>query len=183
MLEGCQTKRCGRREQWNENVRKLNHATAISRNTVHVAALDAPGGKTSGQLFQHAQTARGGKKVRETARDTWSTCCPLVDNDERHNSMFLILLMFCCDLRARMCVRLRSVSTMTFSSHSLPVITTAVVFLTPIPIFFSHYFPFIFSLLCCFSLQMFDLNPDDIDLENEPWFKFFSELEFGRPVS
>ncbi|CAL8330572.1 unnamed protein product [Merluccius merluccius] len=22
---------------------------------------------------------------------------------------------------------------------------------------------------------------DDIDLENEPWFKFFSELEFGRP--
>ncbi|XP_051751024.1 sorbin and SH3 domain-containing protein 1 isoform X5 [Ctenopharyngodon idella] len=27
----------------------------------------------------------------------------------------------------------------------------------------------------------FDLNPDDIDLENEPWFKFFSELEFGRP--
>uniref|UniRef100_A0A672QKR8 Osteoclast-stimulating factor 1 n=1 Tax=Sinocyclocheilus grahami TaxID=75366 RepID=A0A672QKR8_SINGR len=28
---------------------------------------------------------------------------------------------------------------------------------------------------------MFDLNPDDIDLENEPWFKFFSELEFGRP--
>ncbi|TRY84932.1 hypothetical protein DNTS_004024 [Danionella cerebrum] len=29
----------------------------------------------------------------------------------------------------------------------------------------------------------FDLNPDDIDLENEPWFKFFSELEFGRPSS
>ncbi|XP_067106822.1 sorbin and SH3 domain-containing protein 2-like [Osmerus mordax] len=25
------------------------------------------------------------------------------------------------------------------------------------------------------------LNPDDIDLENEPWYKFFSELEFGRP--
>lgn len=24
---------------------------------------------------------------------------------------------------------------------------------------------------------------DDIDLENEPWYKFFSELEFGRPVS
>ncbi|XP_055765770.1 sorbin and SH3 domain-containing protein 2-like isoform X3 [Salvelinus fontinalis] len=24
-------------------------------------------------------------------------------------------------------------------------------------------------------------NPDDIDLENEPWYKFFSELEFGRP--
>uniref|UniRef100_A0A8C9N7E3 Sorbin and SH3 domain containing 2 n=1 Tax=Serinus canaria TaxID=9135 RepID=A0A8C9N7E3_SERCA len=27
------------------------------------------------------------------------------------------------------------------------------------------------------------INPDDIDLENEPWFKFFSELEFGRPAS
>uniref|UniRef100_A0A8C9XIQ8 Sorbin and SH3 domain containing 2 n=1 Tax=Sander lucioperca TaxID=283035 RepID=A0A8C9XIQ8_SANLU len=24
---------------------------------------------------------------------------------------------------------------------------------------------------------------DDIDLENEPWYKFFSELEFGRPTS
>ncbi|KAF7248637.1 Sorbin and SH3 domain-containing protein 2, partial [Varanus komodoensis] len=26
------------------------------------------------------------------------------------------------------------------------------------------------------------INPDDIDLENEPWYKFFSELEFGRPA-
>ncbi|XP_069049390.1 sorbin and SH3 domain-containing protein 1 isoform X12 [Lepisosteus oculatus] len=26
-----------------------------------------------------------------------------------------------------------------------------------------------------------DLIPDDIDLENEPWYKFFSELEFGHP--
>ncbi|XP_067885521.1 sorbin and SH3 domain-containing protein 2 [Heterodontus francisci] len=25
------------------------------------------------------------------------------------------------------------------------------------------------------------INPDEIDLENEPWYKFFSELEFGRP--
>ncbi|XP_014450345.2 sorbin and SH3 domain-containing protein 2 isoform X10 [Alligator mississippiensis] len=25
------------------------------------------------------------------------------------------------------------------------------------------------------------INPDDIDLENEPWYKFFSELEFGHP--
>ncbi|XP_075466259.1 sorbin and SH3 domain-containing protein 2 isoform X16 [Ascaphus truei] len=25
------------------------------------------------------------------------------------------------------------------------------------------------------------INPDDIDLENEPWYKFFSELEFGQP--
>ncbi|XP_069055899.1 sorbin and SH3 domain-containing protein 2 isoform X3 [Pleurodeles waltl] len=24
---------------------------------------------------------------------------------------------------------------------------------------------------------------DDLDLENEPWYKFFSELEFGRPIS
>ncbi|XP_036911096.1 sorbin and SH3 domain-containing protein 2 isoform X3 [Sturnira hondurensis] len=27
------------------------------------------------------------------------------------------------------------------------------------------------------------IRPDDIDLENEPWYKFFSELEFGRPAS
>ncbi|KAM6361775.1 sorbin and SH3 domain-containing protein 2 [Alca torda] len=25
------------------------------------------------------------------------------------------------------------------------------------------------------------IHPDDIDLENEPWYKFFSELEFGCP--
>ncbi|XP_021567047.1 sorbin and SH3 domain-containing protein 2 isoform X1 [Carlito syrichta] len=25
------------------------------------------------------------------------------------------------------------------------------------------------------------ITPDDIELENEPWYKFFSELEFGRP--
>ncbi|XP_029114645.1 sorbin and SH3 domain-containing protein 2 [Scleropages formosus] len=25
------------------------------------------------------------------------------------------------------------------------------------------------------------LHPDDIDLENEPWYRFFSELEFGQP--
>ncbi|KAI4529684.1 hypothetical protein MG293_020362 [Ovis ammon polii] len=30
-------------------------------------------------------------------------------------------------------------------------------------------------------LQTDRINPDDIDLENEPWYKFFSELEFGRP--
>ncbi|KAI4897251.1 hypothetical protein NFI96_024620, partial [Prochilodus magdalenae] len=28
-----------------------------------------------------------------------------------------------------------------------------------------------------------NLNPDELDLENEPWYKFFAELEFGRPVS
>ncbi|XP_036424548.1 sorbin and SH3 domain-containing protein 2 isoform X3 [Colossoma macropomum] len=26
-----------------------------------------------------------------------------------------------------------------------------------------------------------NLNPDELDLENEPWYKFFAELEFGRP--
>ncbi|XP_059541633.1 sorbin and SH3 domain-containing protein 2 isoform X6 [Myotis daubentonii] len=25
------------------------------------------------------------------------------------------------------------------------------------------------------------IHPDDVELENEPWYKFFSELEFGRP--
>uniref|UniRef100_A0A672QE23 Sorbin and SH3 domain containing 2 n=1 Tax=Sinocyclocheilus grahami TaxID=75366 RepID=A0A672QE23_SINGR len=28
-----------------------------------------------------------------------------------------------------------------------------------------------------------NLRPEDIDLENEPWYKFFAELEFGRPTS
>uniref|UniRef100_A0AAR2JR37 Sorbin and SH3 domain containing 2b n=1 Tax=Pygocentrus nattereri TaxID=42514 RepID=A0AAR2JR37_PYGNA len=26
-----------------------------------------------------------------------------------------------------------------------------------------------------------NLNPDELDLENEPWYKFFADLEFGRP--
>ncbi|KAK1804097.1 hypothetical protein P4O66_020142 [Electrophorus voltai] len=26
-----------------------------------------------------------------------------------------------------------------------------------------------------------NVNPDELDLENEPWYKFFAELEFGRP--
>ncbi|XDV37131.1 hypothetical protein PO909_006786 [Leuciscus waleckii] len=26
-----------------------------------------------------------------------------------------------------------------------------------------------------------NLRPEDLDLENEPWYKFFAELEFGRP--
>ncbi|XP_072482059.1 sorbin and SH3 domain-containing protein 1 isoform X5 [Notamacropus eugenii] len=26
-----------------------------------------------------------------------------------------------------------------------------------------------------------DISPEEIDLKNEPWYKFFSELEFGRP--
>ncbi|XP_071077304.1 sorbin and SH3 domain-containing protein 1 isoform X34 [Desmodus rotundus] len=28
-----------------------------------------------------------------------------------------------------------------------------------------------------------DLSPEEIDLKNEPWYKFFSELEFGKPSS
>ncbi|XP_041080328.1 sorbin and SH3 domain-containing protein 1-like isoform X19 [Polyodon spathula] len=28
---------------------------------------------------------------------------------------------------------------------------------------------------------IYGINTDEIDLENEPWYKFFSELEFGRP--
>lgn len=39
------------------------------------------------------------------------------------------------------------------------------------------------SLFPSHLLQTDRINPDDIDLENEPWYKFFSELEFGRPVS
>uniref|UniRef100_A0A8C6Y157 Sorbin and SH3 domain containing 1 n=1 Tax=Naja naja TaxID=35670 RepID=A0A8C6Y157_NAJNA len=27
-----------------------------------------------------------------------------------------------------------------------------------------------------------DISPEEIDLKNEPWYKFFSELEFGKPV-
>ncbi|XP_066549072.1 sorbin and SH3 domain-containing protein 1 isoform X8 [Amia ocellicauda] len=26
-----------------------------------------------------------------------------------------------------------------------------------------------------------DISPEEIDLENEPWYKFFSEMEFGKP--
>uniref|UniRef100_A0A8C9WIH6 Sorbin and SH3 domain containing 1 n=1 Tax=Scleropages formosus TaxID=113540 RepID=A0A8C9WIH6_SCLFO len=28
-----------------------------------------------------------------------------------------------------------------------------------------------------------DLSPEDIDLENEPWYKFFSEMEFGKQTA
>lgn len=74
-------------------------------------------------------------------------------------------------------------------------------YLHPVPIFLCH--PFLtmrsMSLFVCdffphFLSSVFLLPPlsvtfmlsqtyDDIDLENEPWYKFFSELEFGRPVS
>ncbi|MGH0165568.1 UNVERIFIED_CONTAM: hypothetical protein FKN15_048972 [Acipenser sinensis] len=30
---------------------------------------------------------------------------------------------------------------------------------------------------------IYDINPDEIDLENEPWYKLFSDLEFGLPIS
>ncbi|MGH0146793.1 UNVERIFIED_CONTAM: hypothetical protein FKN15_058713 [Acipenser sinensis] len=29
---------------------------------------------------------------------------------------------------------------------------------------------------------IYGIHADEIDLENEPWYKFFSELEFGRPA-
>lgn len=41
----------------------------------------------------------------------------------------------------------------------------------------------LFFCLLSLSLLCFSQTYDDIDLENEPWYKFFSELEFGRPVS
>ncbi|XP_004701108.1 sorbin and SH3 domain-containing protein 1 isoform X21 [Echinops telfairi] len=28
-----------------------------------------------------------------------------------------------------------------------------------------------------------DVSPEEIDLKNEPWYKFFSELEFGKPTN
>ncbi|MCJ8730359.1 hypothetical protein PDJAM_G00183430 [Pangasius djambal] len=28
-----------------------------------------------------------------------------------------------------------------------------------------------------------DLTPEDVDLENEPWYRFYSEMEFGKTVS
>lgn len=50
---------------------------------------------------------------------------------------------------------------------------------------FQHFDQFV-PFPSLFPSQFFQtdrINPDDIDLENEPWYKFFSELEFGRPVS
>lgn len=58
-------------------------------------------------------------------------------------------------------------------NHKLHVFLSTLCPLLPFP----HLFP---SLL---SLSYFPQTYDDLDLENEPWYKFFSELEFGRPVS
>lgn len=58
-------------------------------------------------------------------------------------------------------------------NHKLHVFLSTLCPLLPVP----HLFP---SLL---SLSYFPQTYDDLDLENEPWYKFFSELEFGRPVS
>ncbi|KPP68093.1 sorbin and SH3 domain-containing protein 1-like, partial [Scleropages formosus] len=33
------------------------------------------------------------------------------------------------------------------------------------------------------KLERTDLSPEDIDLENEPWYKFFSEMEFGKQTA
>ncbi|KAI1236400.1 Sorbin and SH3 domain-containing protein 1 [Lamprotornis superbus] len=32
-----------------------------------------------------------------------------------------------------------------------------------------------------YLIQTRDISPEEIDLKNEPWYKFFSELEFGKP--
>lgn len=43
---------------------------------------------------------------------------------------------------------------------------------------------FLSSLLSTLSIQnTSNSNPTEVDLEDEPWYKFFAELEFGRPVS
>lgn len=49
--------------------------------------------------------------------------------------------------------------------------------------FFPHFLSPVFLLLPLSVTVMLSQTYDDIDLENEPWYKFFSELEFGRPVS
>lgn len=40
---------------------------------------------------------------------------------------------------------------------------------------------FLLLLLPCLNTQ--DVSPEDVDLENEPWYKFFSEMEFDKAVS
>lgn len=54
-------------------------------------------------------------------------------------------------------------------------------------LFVCHFFPHFLSSVSFLpplsvTVMLFQTY-DDIDLENEPWYKFFSELEFGRPVS
>lgn len=49
--------------------------------------------------------------------------------------------------------------------------------------FFPHFLSSVFLLPPLSVTVMLSQTYDDIDLENEPWYKFFSELEFGRPVS
>lgn len=43
--------------------------------------------------------------------------------------------------------------------------------------------PLFFPYFCPFYNQKNNLTPEELALENEPWYKFFAELEFGRPVS
>ncbi|XP_054546382.1 sorbin and SH3 domain-containing protein 1-like [Talpa occidentalis] len=33
------------------------------------------------------------------------------------------------------------------------------------------------------TIESRDISPEEIDLKNEPWYKFFSELEFGKPTN
>ena len=43
---------------------------------------------------------------------------------------------------------------------------------------------FVFFLLFLLpSLNTQDVSPEDVDLENEPWYKFFSEMELDNAVS
>lgn len=50
---------------------------------------------------------------------------------------------------------------------------------TPVP----SLIPLLFPHFCPFYNQKSNLTPEELALENEPWYKFFAELEFGRPVS
>lgn len=37
--------------------------------------------------------------------------------------------------------------------------------------------------LVAMALQTQDISPEDVHLENEPWYRFFSEMEFDKAVS
>lgn len=51
-------------------------------------------------------------------------------------------------------------------------------------IFLRSFLPSLSSLLSTLSIQnTSNSNLTEVDLEDEPWYKFFAELEFGRPVS
>lgn len=133
-----------------------------------------------------------GFRTKVIDRDTWlqkAACHPLVDSYKHNTIINCYKYYLLCFASYWFTVYVCEIAFSTHNDFLLPFFThyavqQIVLFLTHL---FSHSFPSLFSLctslLCCFLLQTFDLYPDDIDLENEPWFKFFSELEFGRPVS